>query len=125
MMKRATAASYPVSIFVAGDPASALKICRTFCDEEGLCVTVTPTTYAYTGGQETGVIVGLINYPRFPACAADIDATAKLLAIELMHKLEQQSVSVQTPTETHWFSIRNADLADDAPTPHTPEQTHD
>lgn len=53
-MKRAQAPSYPVSIFIAGDPDAARRICRNFCDEEGLCVTVTPTTYVYTGGDENG-----------------------------------------------------------------------
>jgi hypothetical protein len=110
-MKRAQTPSWPVSIFIAGDESQARKICRTFCDEEGLCVTVTPTAYVYTGGEEGGVIVGLINYPRFPSAPADIETTAKLLALELMHKLEQESVSVQTPETTHWFSIRAPDLA--------------
>jgi hypothetical protein len=110
-MRRAQAPSYPVSIFIAGDYDEARDICRAFCDEEGLCVTVTPTAYIYTGGEEAGVIVGLINYPRFPTQPRDIDTVATLLALELMHKLEQESVTVQTPEITHWFSIRTADLA--------------
>lgn len=63
-MRRVSAPSCPVSIFIAGDFDEARDLCRAFCDEEGLCVTVTPTTYVYTGGEEDGVIVGLINYPR-------------------------------------------------------------
>ena len=109
-MKRASAPSFPVSIFVAGNQDEARRICRQFCDEEGLCVTVTPTAYVYTGGEEAGVIVGLINYPRFPKGPSEIVQTATLLALELMHKLEQESVSVQTPDETLWFSIRSADI---------------
>lgn len=110
-MIRKTALSYPVSIFVAGDPAKAGEICRAYCDEEGLCVTVTPTSYVYTGGEEAGVIVGLINYPRFAAEPREIMFAAKTLALELMHKLEQQSVSIQAPDETVWFSMRPADQA--------------
>lgn len=110
-MRREQASSCPVSIFIAGDYDEARDICRAFCDEEGLCVTVTPTAYVYTGGEEAGVIVGLINYPRFPSEPSDILTTAKLLALELMHKLEQESVSVQALDQTLWFSIRNADLA--------------
>src|SRR4051812_29043136 len=112
-MTRKQSPSYPVSIFVAGGAGEARDICRAFCDEEGLCVTVTQTAYVYTGGEETGVIVGLINYPRFPSEPSDILTTAKLLALELMHKLEQESVSVQTPDETYWFSIRAADCDSD------------
>lgn len=61
-----TCTSYPVSIFMAGDYNAAREICRAYCDEVGYCVTVTPTSYVYTGGEESGFIVGLINYPRFP-----------------------------------------------------------
>ena len=111
-MRRAQTPSYPVSIFIAGDADKAREICRKFCDEEGLCVTVTPTTYVYTGGQESGVIVGLINYPRFPSEPSSIEQIATLLALELMHRLEQQSVSIQSPEVTRWFSIRLADLED-------------
>jgi hypothetical protein len=109
-MKRATVLSNPVSIFIAGDPNQAKAICRAFCDAEGLCVTVTPTAYVYTGGEEAGVIVGLINYPRFPTEPRTIAFKAKTLALELMMKLEQQSVTVQLPDETLWFSVRAEDV---------------
>lgn len=99
-------ASYPVSIFIAGDEKLARIVCREFCDKEGLCVTVTPTSYVYTGGEEAGVIVGLINYPRFPAAPGMIFATAKALAEELCQKLGQESFSIQTPDATFWTSWR-------------------
>lgn len=99
-------AAYAVSIFIAGDVKLATAICREFCDREGLCVTVTPTTYVYTGGQEEGVIVGLINYPRFPSTAGAIYATAVALAERLCNLLGQQSYTVQTPDAAFWTSYR-------------------
>ncbi len=69
------APSCPVSIFIAGDYDKAHEICRAHCDAVGLCVTVTATSYIYTGGEEAGVIVGLINYPRFPSEPADAPDT--------------------------------------------------
>lgn len=108
-------AAYPVSIFMAGDITIAKAACRDFCDGEaktfgsGLCVTVTPTTYVYTGGAEDGVIVGLINYPRFPAEPGMIFATAKALAERLCEVLGQQSFTVQTPDAAFWTSYREAD----------------
>ena len=101
--------AYPVSIFIAGDAKLAEMICRDFCDKEGLCVTVTPTAYVYTGGQDAGVIVGRINYPRFPSEAGAIYATANALAEELCTKLGQQSFTVQTPDAAFWTSYRPAD----------------
>jgi hypothetical protein len=71
-MMRITAASYPVSVFMAGDIAAAVDYARQYCDEHGLCVTVTPTIYVYTGGQEVGLAVGLINYPRFRSTPQEI-----------------------------------------------------
>ena len=100
--------SYPISIFIAGDVDEARKICRAFCFNVGLCVTVTPTEYIYTGGQEAGVIVGLINYPRFPSSPDNLLTLARQLADDLMRGLHQHSYTVQTPAETHWFSRRPA-----------------
>lgn len=98
--------AYTVSIFMAGDISSAKTICRDFCDKEGLCVTVTPTTYVYTGGEEDGFVVGLINYPRFPNTPGAIYATAKALAEELYWRLGQQSYTIQTSDAAFWTSYR-------------------
>lgn len=95
-------------IFIAGDLAQAKQICREFCFDVGLCVTVEPVAYIYTGGEEAGVRVGLINYPRFPATQDDLAAKAHKLADALMHGLCQHSYSVVGPEQTEWFSRRPA-----------------
>lgn len=110
-MRTETAPSCPVSIFIAGEYDKARDACQAHCDEAGLCVTVTRTTYIYTGGEQEGVIVGLINYPRFPADPALIEARAVELGIKLREALGQESVSVQTPTTTTWISWRPEDQA--------------
>ena len=102
-----TAPSYPVSIFMAGDIDHAMHHCRAYCDDVGFCVTVTPTDYIYRDGQEDGFIVGLINYPRFPATPEQIFKIANEIADKLRRHLYQDSYSIQTPTETHWFSWRD------------------
>lgn len=107
--------AYPVSIFIAGADLAAVKnACRIFCDREGLCVTVTSTSYIYTGGEAEGVIVGLINYPRFPAQHhGQIFATAKELA-EMLVKLDgHESYTIQTPDAAFWTSYREADAPKD------------
>jgi hypothetical protein len=93
-------------IFIAGDLAQAKQACREYCFAVGLCVTVEPVTYIYTGGEEEGVRVGLINYPRFPADKATIRAKAKELADKLLERLCQHSYSIVGPDETEWFSRR-------------------
>ncbi len=100
--------SYPVSIFIAGDYRTAQDICRAYCDEVGFCVTVTATSYVYTGGEEPGVIVGLINYPRFPSSPFEIATKAKALADRLREGLDQDSFTLQYPDRTVWHSWRAA-----------------
>lgn len=98
--------SYPVSIFMAGDYDAARQICRAYCDEVGFCVTVTRTSYVYTGGEEVGFIVGLINYPRFPASPFEIASHAVRLADRLREELGQESYSIQYPDKTVFHSWR-------------------
>jgi ferredoxin len=62
----------------------AYKICQDYCDTVGLCVTVTPTKYIYKNGEEDGIIIGLINYPRFPSTPFDIETTAQKRKNELV-----------------------------------------
>jgi len=101
-----TAPTWTVSIYLAGDIDVAKQVCREECFRAGLCVTVEPCEYIYTGGQETGYRVGLVNYPRFPATAESITTRALALASVLMLRTYQLSVLVVTPTETHWLTRR-------------------
>ena len=108
-MKRIEVPSYPVSIFIAGNPMEAETFCLDYCDRTGFCVTCTETTYCYTGGEEPGVVVGLINYPRFPTAPDAIWQRAEELAAELCAGLNQQSYTIQAPDKTVWFSHRPED----------------
>ena len=105
-MTRIEVPSYPVSIFIAGSVWEAETACRDHCDAVGLCVTVTETNYCYTDGEEAGVIVGLINYPRFSSTPAAIWQRAEELAALLCERLKQQSYTIQAPDRTVWISHR-------------------
>lgn len=93
-------------ICMAGPALYAERVCAAFCLEVGLCVTLTPTKYIYTGGQEDGFVVGLINYPRFPSTPEEIDEKAEALGRRLMESLAQLSFTIETPQRTRWFSRR-------------------
>ena len=77
--------------------------------EDGLCVTVTPTTFVYTAGAEEGVAVGLVNYPRFPTTLEALRERAEKVAQRLMTDLCQWSALIVTPTETVWLNARPED----------------
>lgn len=98
-----------VQVFMAGDKVAAEDCCAKFCDEVGLCVTVTPTSYIYTGGRENGFVVGLINYARFPSNQEAITEKAFRLAWLLMRELGQDSFTVQTPENSIFCSERKED----------------
>jgi hypothetical protein len=79
-------------------------LCQEYVDKKGLCVTVTPTYFMYTDGNEPGAIVGLINYPRFPSSPEIIKETAIELASIILNKLDQYRISIDLPGETLMLS---------------------
>lgn len=107
------AKSYPVSLFIGGDYDKAVKSTREYCDKYPWCFTVTKTKYVYTGGEEDGLIIGLINYPRIQWPPHVIRQHAIELGKKLIVDLDQQSFSVQDPHETVWYSWRPGDIEDE------------
>lgn len=71
-----------------------INICQEYCDDLGLCVTVTPTYFIYTNGKEDGCFIGLINYPRFPSTPEEIFNKAFDLICILKEKFNQLRVSI-------------------------------
>lgn len=104
--------SYEVKIFIGRDDrgwSAVTDLCEKFCTMVGLCVTVTPTQYAYSGGSCDGVIVGLINYARFPKSREEIWDTAERLAQYLKDEMNQGSFTVQDDKFTYFHSTRKED----------------
>jgi hypothetical protein len=101
--------SHSIKIWIAGDYELAKIAMREFCDKVGFCVSVTRSCYIYTGGQEDGVIVGLINYPRFPLGPEALEAKAIAIGLFLLDRLEQQSFTIERNQETKWYSNREGD----------------
>ena len=99
--------THEVKIFIAGDIQTITAVCRRFC-LTGICVSVTPAAFIFTGGAETGAIIGLINYARFPKESAAVDAKAVELATILMDECCQRSCSVVMPEET--IFLENASI---------------
>lgn len=76
------------------------ELVSTWCTEKGQCVTITPTQFVYaktdeTGeGMENGVVIGFINYPRYPLSEAEIRNRARELGKILMEEFDQYRVSI-------------------------------
>lgn len=100
LLERDTGVSVPVS-------AAKSKI-KEYVNAVGLCVTCTETEFIYTRGGEPGLIIGLINYPRFPSSPEQIKAHAIAVAEMLLKECKQMKVTVVMPIETVMISRENA-----------------
>lgn len=107
-MNRTEGKAHFVDIFLAGNADDARRVCRQHCMAVGLCVTVTETTFIYTGGEETGVRVGLVNYPRFPSTPEELFAKGEALAEKLITALCQWSALIQSNDRVLWLSRKPA-----------------
>lgn len=94
-----------VQIFMSGPIEAAKQTVREYV-QCGLCVTVEPTVFIYTGGEETGYVVGLRNYPKYPSTLAQLTSHALTLAELLRSATFQDSYMVAGPQETVWHSNR-------------------
>lgn len=92
----------------------AKAICHEYCDEIGLCVTITPTFFVYSrnlinifDGEEPGCFIELIQYPRFPYSEENIKNRAITLAKILMKKFNQSKVSVICTDKTYMLELED------------------
>lgn len=92
-----------VKIYISGPIEEAKSFLRNECKERPICVTIEPTHYIFTGGEETGYVIGLINYPRFFQDKATINVRALDMARELMEITCQRSCSVVFPDRTEYL----------------------
>jgi len=102
--------SYNVQIWVGlkdqySDKIYSIEDVRKICDEwvNNIkdCVIITAIEFRYVDGDEVGVIVRYINYPRFPRTRKIIRNRALKLAGILMTELRQYKVTVTTPYKSY------------------------
>lgn len=106
IMRVSTLPTYRICIYISGSLERIKHTCRKFCLTNQLCVTVTPTDFVYTGGEESGACIGLINYPRFPKTEVELRTIAKTLALTLLEETFQHSVLLIDCSTTEWITKR-------------------
>lgn len=94
--------------FLEWDFSSLENFIQNHVNDLGECITITPTRYIYTNGNENGVVIGYINYPRFPKDEAELIKRSLDLAEKLMFKFNQCRVTVTTPNKT--YMLLNTEL---------------
>lgn len=97
--------TYQIQIYMAGDINTARSWLRRFAYTNGECVTLTPTSFIYTGGEEAGFIVGLVAYPRFLRSPVVLFNRAIELAQGLIAACCQRTALVVAQDQTEWVVI--------------------
>jgi hypothetical protein len=105
-MKTLTERTHQIRLYLSGPIDVAKQILRWECLDEGLCVTIEPTTFIYTGGEEAGYVVGLLNYPRFPSSPAKLSKRAREVMYALLEGTHQHSALMVGPTFSEWVTKR-------------------
>ena len=105
-MRTETASTYVVRLYLSGPIEVAKQAIRADTLRAGLCVTIEPTTFIYTGGEEAGYVVGLLNYPRFPCEPQQLEERARDLMNKLLLATHQHSALMVTPERSEWITLR-------------------
>jgi len=105
-MKTETAETYVIRLYISGPIEVAKQALRAECLREGLCVTIEPTTFIYTGGEEAGYVVGMLNYPRFPTTPEALMSRARDVMHKLLDATHQHSALMVTPNFSEWITKR-------------------
>jgi hypothetical protein len=77
------------------------NICQQYCNKIGYAVTVQPTKFVYKNGNESGCVIGLINYPRFPSTEEEIIRKAFEIGREVAIATKQLRFSIVCSDKTY------------------------
>lgn len=107
---KAECLTHVIKIYIAGDKNLARQVLQEYV-MKGMCVSISDEEYIYTMGNETGIVVNLINYPRFPKSKQELLTEAYQLAEHLIEKLYQGSCTVVDYSgESYFISRRPEDV---------------
>jgi len=97
-----------IKIYIAGDRNHARQVLQEYV-MRGACVSISEEEYIYSMGNETGFVVNLINYPRFPKTEKELLDQALDLAELLIVELYQGSCTVVDYGGDSYFITRRKD----------------
>jgi len=108
-MKLKTCPTHVIKIYIAGDRNIARQFLQSYV-MRGACVSISEEEYIYTMGIENGIVVNLINYPRFPKDESELLKQAVDLGEALIQAMFQGSCTVVDYNgDSYFISRRNDD----------------
>lgn len=81
--------TWQTTIYIAGDYSLAKNELSRMATTRGMCASMWPCDYVYSGGLESGVAIRIINCPRFPANSWELRDLAEEIARELIVSLHR------------------------------------
>lgn len=112
MSKKLIASAIESSTFhihIGGSLQKIKEICNSAAMDEGMCVTVLPQTFIYSGGEEEGAKISFRAYPRFPTHKDELQTAAISLAKRLVRETNQSSAMVEGLETTNWIREEGRD----------------
>ena len=80
-----------------------------FSNKHQIGITVTDTHFIYPSGEEKGVCLGIIDYPRYPVGSKKIRIISEGLVDDLLDLFDQERITVVYPDTTIMFERGNED----------------
>ena len=97
--------TYIVRIYISSCVEAVSQILSEYAFNNGACFTVEPTKFIYTGGQENGVVIGMVKYPKFEKSNTEIFNEAIKVAKIVLSKTFQRTCLVVASDETYWMEV--------------------
>lgn len=88
------------TVFIAGDYDECRVALRHWCADEGDCWALERVDYIYSGGEEAGIRLTRIDYPRFPSTPQELQDHAERMGAHLIERLYQTSCTVVGPVRS-------------------------
>lgn len=101
------AETFYANLHIAGCYEDAVKEARRFAYNKGYCVQVHKCDYIYTGGMENGLLIRVIQYPRFYKEVTQIKEDFIAFSHSMGEVLYQKSFTVEFPDDTLYFQSDN------------------
>jgi hypothetical protein len=98
--------TYTAKIYISASIDAVAQLLREYAFNNGACFTIEKTLFIYTGGEECGVVVGLVNYPKFEKDNKRIFKDAVEVAELILSKTFQRTCLIVAPDKTRWIEVK-------------------
>lgn len=96
--------TFTASIYISITKQEAISLLSEYFGKMGMCATVTEIDFVFTGGRESGVCIGFINYPKYVNSPEEITQKVIEMANKMLTQVHQRSCSVVCSDRTYYLT---------------------